>query len=246
MEVNGNINQDELKNLIVKDIVASNFKSAEVFEKYGIDFCCKGNRPLGQACQENGVNMESLAGELKNIFESGSSDTNRYDMWQLSYLADYIVNNHHSYVKTMSPVISARLEKVLRAHGRNHPFLQDVADLFTAVSRDLELHLAKEEQVLFPMIKKIDEVKASGNAEALEKLSTVSGPIRVMISEHDRAGDILDRIRKITDNYRLPEDACTTFAVAYKELDEFERDLHKHVFLENNILFPKSLASARA
>ncbi|HEX2960913.1 MAG TPA: iron-sulfur cluster repair di-iron protein [Ignavibacteriales bacterium] len=246
MAVSGNINSAEIKNLIIKDIVASNFRSAEIFEKYGIDFCCKGNRPLFQACEEKGVNIDSLAGELKGVFESDKADNNRYDMWSLGYLADYIVNNHHTYVKTAAPTIQARLDKVVRAHGKNHPFLIDVSDLFEAVSRELENHLAKEEQILFPMIKKIDELKASGNAEALKQLSTVSGPIRVMMAEHDRAGEMLDKIRKMTDNYALPKDACTTFAVAYKELDEFEKDLHKHVFLENSILFPKSLESTRA
>ncbi|HEX2866250.1 MAG TPA: iron-sulfur cluster repair di-iron protein [Ignavibacteriales bacterium] len=246
MAANSSINTDELRSLIVKDIVAHNFKSAEVFEKYGIDFCCKGNRPLGQACEEKGVDADRLAGELKELFETGSADNNRYESWPLGYLADYIVHNHHSYVKTAAPVINARLDKVVRAHGQNHPFLMDVADMFDAVSRELESHLAKEEQILFPMIRKIDEVKASGNAEAIQQLSAVSGPIRVMMLEHDRAGEMLERIRKMTDNFTLPQDACTTFAVTYKELDEFERDLHKHVFLENSILFPKSLEAAGA
>jgi len=244
MEANGNVNTAELSNLAVKDIVATNFKSAEVFEKYGIDFCCKGNRPLHQACEENGVNIDSLAGELRNVFESGTTDANRYDTWSLSYLADFILNNHHTYVKNASPVVLARLEKVVRAHGKNHPFVMDVAGLFEAVSRDLENHLAKEEQILFPMIKKIDEARNSGNKEALQHLAGVSGPIAVMMHEHDQAGEMLDRIRKITDNFTLPADACTTFAVTYKELDEFEKDLHKHVFLENSILFPKSLEAA--
>ncbi|MGE5403118.1 MAG: iron-sulfur cluster repair di-iron protein [Ignavibacteriales bacterium] len=231
--------------LIIKNLVTENYKTAEVFEKYGIDFCCKGNRPIEEACREKGIDMDALSAELETAIEKGSQEINRYSLWEPDYLAQYIVNNHHAYVKTAIPQTAAHLSKVVNAHGSRHPYIHEVAGLFAAISRELLAHMEKEEVILFPMISQLTEIKKSGSDKDLGQLAGIGAPIRAMIYEHDNAGEILEKIRHLTENYTLPADACTTFALTYRELEEFEKDLHKHVFLENSILFTRALEMAK-
>jgi len=228
------------ENVIIKDLVSENFRTAEVFEKFGIDFCCKGNRPLKQACDEKNLNYETVKNELENANSTSNSDNNKYDLWDLDYLAQYIVNNHHKYVLKAIPVISEHLSRVVNAHSKHHPYIKEVAALFSEVQNELLQHMQKEEKVLFPIVNKLAAIKREGKSAELGNFS-IKMPIAVMEREHENAGSALERIRTITNNFTLPEDACTTFAVTYKELDEFEKDLHKHVFLENSILFPKAI-----
>ncbi len=227
--------------VIIKDLVAENFRSAEVFEKYGIDFCCKGNRPLNQACAEKNINVDQILSELKEAAKLPGGDSNRYDEWELDYLIMHIVNNHHKYVLRSIPVITEHLQRVVNAHSANHPFVQEVAYLFDKVKAELFSHMQKEENILFPAINKMIQAKRSGEDLSSFGNFSVKNPIEVMEREHDSAGDALEKIRTLTSNFTLPQGACTTFAVTYKELDEFEKDLHKHVFLENSILFPKAI-----
>lgn len=232
---------DNYQERLIKDIVAEDFRAAAVFEKHGIDFCCKGKRALKDACQDKQLSIDEVITDLTQIEKTSSSkESERYDLWDLDYLTMYIINNHHKYVQRSIPQITAHLEKITQVHGKKHPYLEEVTRLFYSVSNELISHLRKEENILFPMVMNLMTItKTNGNLKNLD--SSIAMPIAVMEREHDSAGSILERIRAITSNFTLPEDACGTFEVTYKELDEFERDLHKHVFLENSILFPKAI-----
>ena len=235
------IDENEYNNKTLSDIVKSNFKAAIVFEKYKLDFCCKGNKLLSDACTEKGVNEDEILTELRGIEAFQNSSIN-YEEWSLDFLIDYIVNTHHSYVRKMVPIISEHVNKVATVHGKNHPEMEDVARIFGVVYKDLKQHMMKEEEILFPHIKYLVKSKGNGNNVESPYFGSVKNPIRLMEAEHSSAGDELFEIRRLSDNYTIPEDACNTFRITLQELKEFEEDLHKHVHLENSILFPKSIS----
>jgi regulator of cell morphogenesis and NO signaling len=232
---------DNFTNLTLSEIVKLNFKTAEVFEKYNLDFCCKGNKQLNTACQETGVDENEVLSELGKI-ESFSNSTVNYADWELDFLIDYIVNTHHKYVLKMNPIISEHTKKIASVHSKNHPELIEIAQSFSVVYKDLKQHMLKEEEMLFPYIKYLVQTQKQGGTKVEPPFfGTVRNPIHMMKAEHKAAGDELFGIRKLSDNYTIPSDACNTFMVTFKELKEFEEDLHKHVHLENYILFPKAI-----
>ena len=167
--------------------------------------------------------------------------SNKYNEWSPDFLIDYIINNHHSYVTKMIPVISAHTKKINLVHGKNHPELSKVESAFERVYKDLKQHMMKEEQILFPFIKYLVSAKNNGRKAELPYFGTVKNPIKMMEAEHQAAGDEMHEIRNLTQNYIAPDDACETYKATMFELKEFEEDLHKHVYLENYILFPKSV-----
>jgi len=222
------------------EIMTDNVRSAIVFEEFGLDFCCRGNRLLKDACSEKNVDLQKVVNELTNLSNNGNGKENPNE-WQLDFLVDYIINNHHQYVRRMIPVISLHSDKVALVHGQNHPETLQIADLFLAVREELEGHMMKEERVLFPQIKQM-VINQKENSQFFPlPFGTIQNPIRMMEYEHTNAGDALSQIRELSNNYSHPEDACNTFKALYSELKEFEEDLHKHIHLENNILFPKSI-----
>ncbi len=225
----------------IKDIVIENFRAAELFEKYGIDFCCNGNSLLHEALEEKQISDENFFKELNKLSRFLTSENSRYNEWDLNFLAQYIVNNHHSYIRKAIPEITTHLQKVLNAHGSKYSYLSEVQNLFTKVAEEMKSHMMKEEQILFPLIKYLAETQKFNEKPKTGGFGTIKNPIRQMEAEHVSAGNAMDTIRKFTSNYVLPDDACTTFQVTYQELDEFEKDLHKHVHLENNILFPRAI-----
>lgn len=230
----------EFNNVLIKDIVASNFRAAAIFEKHGIDFCCKGNRTIKTACDEKGLNDELITSELADLSKLKLTDENRYDEWELDFLIQHIINNHHNYIKKITPQLIMHTEKIADVHGKRHPELIEVKTLFNQISKELSEHLQKEESILFPMINTL--VQFHKNSVKPENAPvSIKKAITVMESEHSNAGVILEQLRIITNNFELPGDACNTFRVTYQELEEFEKDLHKHVFLENSILFPKAI-----
>ncbi|HEX3073714.1 MAG TPA: iron-sulfur cluster repair di-iron protein [Ignavibacteriales bacterium] len=232
---------NKFDDMLIRDIVAANFHTSELFEKYGIDFCCKGNRPLNAACAEKGIDQESLINELQKIMSQDFVGQEDYDKWDLTFLSQYITNFHHSYVRRSIPKITAHLEKVLNAHGSRHPYIKEVQDSFFAVAAELKNHMFKEENILFPAIKSMEEAEKEGERPASNGFGSIRNPINMMEREHTSAGNELSTMRELTGNYMPPADACPTFTLLYKELDEFEKDLHKHIHLENNILFPKAI-----
>lgn len=222
-------------------IAAKDLRKAQVFKKYGLDFCCGGKKTVKEACAEKGLDVTKVEQELQQADKLPSSRPIPYDDWSLDFLSDYIVNTHHSYVRKNLPDIKAYAEKVMKVHGKYHPELIRINQLVQEVNAELTAHLVKEEKVLFPYIKEL--VAAKNNTQLLHAahFETVQNPINMMEMEHELVGKNLDEIRELSNNYLLPEDACASYSLLYKMLDEFEEDLHLHVHLENNILFPRSL-----
>ena len=231
---------EKLVEKTLTEIVTDNIRSAIVFEEFGLDFCCKGNRSLKAACSDKNLDMQKVVNELTNLSKNGNGKDNPNE-WQLDFLVDYIINNHHQYVRRMIPVISLHADKVASVHGKNHPETIQIADLFLAVREELEMHMMKEERILFPQIKQMNLTQKENSQYFSPPFGTIQNPIRMMEYEHTSAGETLYQIRELSNNYSHPEDACNTFKALYSELKEFEEDLHKHIHLENNILFPKSI-----
>jgi len=231
---------DILVEKTLAEIVTENIRAAIIFEEYGLDFCCRGNRNLKEACSDKNVDVQKIVNELANLSDTGSGTQNVND-WQLDFLVDYILNNHHQYVRRMIPVISLHADKVASVHGKNHPETLRIADLFLAVREELEMHMMKEERILFPQIKQMVQTQKENSQYFAPPFGSIQNPIMMMEYEHTSAGDALSQIRELSNNYTHPEDACNTFKALFSELKEFEEDLHKHIHLENNILFPKSI-----
>ncbi|MGN6530446.1 MAG: iron-sulfur cluster repair di-iron protein [Ginsengibacter sp.] len=225
------------------EIAAKDLRKAEVFKKYGLDFCCGGKKTVKQACAEKGIDVTKVEQELQNSDKTPfAAKPLPYNDWNLDFLADYIVNTHHSYVKKTIPDLRAYAEKVAKVHGAHHPELLQINKLAQEVCDEMSSHMVKEETVLFPYVKQLVAAKNNGNGKlTFGNLDSVETPINMMEMEHEVVGNHMDEMRKISKNYALPEDACASYSFLFKTLDEFENDLHIHVHLENNILFPKAL-----
>lgn len=237
-----------LKNKIMKiteentlaEVVKANYKASEIFELYGLDYCCNGKRSIGAACKEKNIDTDEVLGRIK-LLSSDENGKENFDDFELDELIDYILNKHHSYVAKMLPVIDAHAEKVYSAHGKNHIELEEVRNIWNETSAELSNHMMKEERMLFPYIKNLVSAKRNSLAYQYPPFGTVGNPINMMEQEHTSAGNAFYKIREITNNYEIPSDACATFEVFYRELAEFENDLHRHIHLENNILHPKAI-----
>ncbi|HVT85024.1 MAG TPA: iron-sulfur cluster repair di-iron protein [Chitinophagaceae bacterium] len=222
-------------------IAAKDLRKAQIFKKYGLDFCCGGKKTVKEACQEKGLDVTRIEQELQQADNLPASRPLPYNDWSLDFLADYIVNTHHSYVVKTLPDIKAYAEKVMQVHGSRHPELIPIRQLVEEIYSELMAHMMKEERVLFPYIKGL--VAATNGKQPLQAshFGTVQNPINMMEMEHEAVSENLNRIRQLSNNYTLPEDACASYSLLYRLLDEFEQDLILHVHLENNILFPKAL-----
>ena len=222
-------------------IAAKDLRKAQVFKKYGLDFCCGGKKTVKEACAEKGLDVTKLEQELQHADRMPSSRPLPYGDWSLDFLADYIVNTHHSYIRKNLPDIRTYAHKVMKVHGVRHPELLPIYQLVEEINAELTAHMIKEERVLFPYIKEL--VAAKDNIQPLHEsqFGTVRNPINMMEMEHEMVAKNLEKIRELSNNYLLPEDACASYSLLYRTLEEFEEDLHLHVHLENNILFPKAL-----
>ncbi len=225
----------------IGQFVADDFRTAAVFSNYGIDFCCKGDRTIEEVCDKKGIKTDVLLDELHAVLNANTAQSIDYKSWPMDLLVDYIEKKHHRYVEAKIPVLRQFLDKLCRVHGGRHPELFEINELFTASSGELAAHMKKEELVLFPFIKKM--VSASLNQGAIEAphFGTVENPITMMKHEHDNEGERFRKIAELTNNYTPPADACNTYRVTFAMLDEFEKDLHLHIHLENNILFPNAI-----
>ena len=229
----------ELSTQSLAQIVKANHKTAAIFEKYNLDFCCKGKRSLEQACAEKALPVDQVISELQTAANSChvAADFNKMSLAQL---VDYIVLTHHKYVKEVMPQIFAYLQKVTSKHSDRHPELLKVFKEFTVLKEEMEEHMHKEETILFPRIKAVEK----NGAEKIElnvNNTYLQAPVSMMEEEHEQAGRLLEEIRELTSNYTPPADACTTYRLSFAALQAFELDLHQHVHLENNILFPKAI-----
>ena len=221
--------------LTLGEIVANDFRAASLFGNAGIDFCCGGKKTLSQACNEKSLNWEDLDTELNELRNQPVAPSQDFNSWNLTFLSEYILNIHHQYVLKTLPQLVSYTQKIANVHGEHHPELIEVASLFAQVNTELLQHLAKEEEVLFPAI------KAALNGDTIQARQTISTEINRMSGEHEFAGGAIDHISILTNNYAIPIDACNTYLVTLKLLKQFEEDLHIHVHLENNILYPKAL-----
>jgi regulator of cell morphogenesis and NO signaling len=232
---------ENLKNKTIGSFVAEDFRTAAVFSKYKIDFCCKGNRTVTEVCENQSINSDTLMQNIYEVLESENNNSIDFNSWPLDLLADYIEKTHHRYVEDKTQVLVTFLDKLCKVHGPNHPELFKINELFTASAGELSQHMKKEELMLFPFIKRMVKTKESDGVLSRPSFGTVSNPIAMMMNEHENEGDRFREIAALTDNYTAPSDGCTTYKVTFAMLKEFEEDLHKHIHLENNILFPKAV-----
>lgn len=217
-------------------IVTNNHLTVPVLEKYDLDFCCKGKRTLAAACAEKGITIEAISEELEKCSLTQPA-TMPFNEMTAEQLISYILIHHHFYVKQSMPTIIGHLEKVAAKHGDRFPYMVEVLCLFREINDEMTMHMHKEEVILFPRIKEIVALQEANQQNNLAA-GYIAAPIQVMELEHEHAGDVLYKIRSLTNNYTPPAEACTTFQVSLAELKEFEEDLHRHVHLENNLLFP--------
>lgn len=232
---------NEITSKSLAQIVRDDHRAAAIFEKYHLDFCCKGKRSLEQACAENNLEVQDVLTDLERMKQvSSDKPAGIFDHFSLGQLAEYIVMTHHEYLRKEMPAISSYLRRVASKHGDRHPEMLKVFDLFEALREELEHHMQKEELVLFPRIKAMEQQLVEGN-ELRINYTYLQSPIDVMEHEHDHAGGLLEEMRSLTNGYNPPADACTTYRLSLASLQALEIDLHQHVHLENNILFPKAL-----
>jgi regulator of cell morphogenesis and NO signaling len=226
----------------VSEIAAGSLAAVRVFERLGIDYCCGGKRPLADVCQEKGHDVASVQRELESAMVAPSLPTREWNTAPLRDLIEHIVGTHHAYLKREFAPLSARIEKVYRVYNEKYgPTLTGLPELFASLRSELEAHLQKEEMILFPAITAREAAAIDGSPLPPAPCGSLSHPIRVMEAEHDSAGAALARIREITANYAVPEYACITYKSLMAGLQELERDLHMHIHLENNILFPRAI-----
>lgn len=229
------IKQYDPDSITIGEVVAQDHRAASIFKKAGIDFCCGGKKTIEKACAEKGIKKAVLLAELKDLENSPGTRTHNFNEWEPGFLCDYIVNTHHKYVLKSLPDLVTYTEKLANVHGDRHPELIEVASLFSQVNTELLQHMKNEEQVLFPAIKDLN------NHDSEIAKNTIRNEILRLSAEHEFAGGAIDKISDITQHYLIPDDGCNTYRVAFKLLQDFEDDLHIHVHLENNILFPKSI-----
>ena len=226
-------------NKTLGELAAKDLRKAEVFKKYGLDFCCGGKKTVKEACEEKGIDVSLVE---RDLLESDKSpETSRplpYGDWSLDFLGDYIINTHHSYVRKSLPDLRQYGAKVAKVHGGEHPELLRVAELIEDVNEELTSHMVKEERILFPFIKQL--VAANGVRNENTTGFKVEDPIEMMEHEHDLVGRAMEEIRTITKDYTVPADGCASYELLFKLLKDFESDLFLHIHLENNVLFPKA------
>jgi regulator of cell morphogenesis and NO signaling len=225
----------------IGELVAKDFRKAEIFKKFNLDFCCGGKKTIAQACNDKKVDIMEIENELNKIDSQDAQTIHKFDEWELDFLVDYILNTHHKYVKNAIPVLLDYTSKVAKVHGQEHPEVITIANKFYEAADELNGHMCKEEQILFPYIKQLVSAKSNKSSIPGSVFETIKNPINMMEHEHDVVGDIFKTIRELSNNYTPPEDGCTTYKVSFLKLKEFEEDLHQHIHLENNILFPKSI-----
>ncbi|WP_285058880.1 iron-sulfur cluster repair di-iron protein [Pedobacter ginsengisoli] len=228
------------KQTIIGELVAREYRTASVFKENGIDFCCNGNRTIQEACNQKQIESDGLIAHLESLKDQDSGSSVNYNSWPLDLLADYIEKIHHRYVQKSIQEISTFLEKIVSVHGKAHPELSTIAQLFADSAGELTAHMKKEELILFPYIRQLEQAKHSAT-KLQAAFGSVQHPIRMMMHEHDTEGERFRKINALTGSYHAPLDACNTYKVTYSLLKEFEDDLHLHIHLENNILFPKSI-----
>jgi len=234
---------ENLRSQSIGKFVADDYRTAAVFQNYGIDFCCRGGKTINEVCESKNISADEMLTKLDDVSKQTNDQNIDYKSWDLDLLTDYIEKKHHRYVEKTIPVLKQFLEKLCKVHGARHPELFDINEEFNISAVELTAHMKKEELMLFPFIKKMAALK---NVTVQEKWNPVNGsvqnPINMMMEEHSIEGDRFSKIAELSNNYTAPADGCTTYNVAFEMLKDFEADLHMHIHLENNILFPGAIS----
>lgn len=230
---------ETLKDKTVADLVTENIKNAHIFKKYGIDFCCGGGISVERACEKKGVDFSALEEELRQVSATNDRMFN-YKSWTPDFLVDHIINIHHAYVEENSPLLLQYADRVMKVHAEHNTELVEINDMVKRLVAELAGHMKKEELILFPFIKKMVTAEKEGTTLPRPAFGTVDNPIAMMEDEHEVAGELLREIAELSNDYTPPAHACNTYKAFYAKLEEFENDLHVHIHLENNILFPKA------
>jgi regulator of cell morphogenesis and NO signaling len=228
----------------VREIAVENPAATRIFERFGIDYCCGGNRSLDEACDKAKISVDEVLDSLEMAEENARAARQVRD-WQnepLSALIAHINSTHHQYTREEIVRLNALLSKVCSVHGKNHPELIEIRSIFVALSEELTMHLMKEEKVLFPYVERMEEAVIQKEPVLPAPFGTVENPVAMMEHEHDSAGNALRAMRGASQNYKAPADACVSYQTLYRALEAFEADLHQHIHLENNILFPRAIA----
>jgi len=233
---------DITQDTIIGELVAEDYRTAEVFKKYGIDFCCNGNRSIANACENSGGNAGQLLNDLSSVQNNADKQVTNYQSWPLDLLADYIEKKHHRYVEEKTPVLKQYLDKICNVHGSRHPELHKISELFDITAGELAMHMKKEELMLFPYIRRMVESHTRKTELRPAPFGSIQNPVNAMMGDHEAEGERFRAMEELSNNYTPPADACNTYKVTFALLKEFQEDLHLHIHLENNILFPKSIA----
>ncbi len=239
-------NKEGESNETLGEIATKDLRKAQIFKKYGLDFCCGGKKTIKEACEEKGIDSKQVEQELEKANGSYNARPLPYNDWSIDFLADYIINTHHSYLNKVLPDIRSYAAKVYQVHGANHPELEQVHKLVEAVGNELVEHMKEEEDLYFPYIKHLVSVKKSAMFYKKPSFGSIHDTFEKIENEHKSVGEKLEQIREITNNYTLPSDACASYTLLFKMLDEVEDDVHTHIHLENNILFPKAVDLERS
>lgn len=232
---------DRIAAKTVGEMVAEDYRTAEVFKKFGIEFCCGGKVTLEDTCQKRGIDINAVQDALVSLDQQEDTSVYDYNSWELDRLIDHIVNTHHSYVNTALPLLDEFSAKVAKVHRDGNPEVVDIYHSYQAIANELRMHMHKEEAILFPYIRTMVVAKRYGETLSPPPFGSVRFPIDMMESEHVSAGNTMESIKEMSNDYSPPEYACNTYRVLYAKLKEFESDLHQHIHLENNILFPKAI-----
>ncbi len=230
----------------VREIALENPSTSRVFEHFGIDYCCGGHKPLSAACLENNLSVDEVLAAIENLAHTTPGTAEEWSTRPLAELAEHIVWKHHGYIRKEFPRLRQLAEKVVARHGEHCAELAQIQSNLESLGDELLAHIQKEEIVLFPYIVKLEKAQLAGGGLPLGCFSSVLQPIHVMLSEHDSAGLLSARIRELSTDFNPPEWACPTYRAFYAGLREFVEDLHRHIHLENNILFPKALEIEKA
>lgn len=226
----------------IGSIVAHDYRAAAVLTAHGIDFCCKGGRTVDEVCQTKGIDPGLLNREIDAALARDTHDGEDFRNWSLAHLIDHIEQVHHRYVEQRLQVLREYLDKLCKVHGERHPELFGIRDEFSACGAAMAVHMKKEEFLLFPFIKQLEKAQQEGNLPPTPHFGTVNNPVHMMMDDHDAEGERFRRIKQLSWGYANPPDGCVTYSTAMRMLQEFEEDLHKHIHLENNILFPRAVA----
>lgn len=227
------------ENKTVREMVLANPAATRIFEKFGIDYCCGGEKSLAEACSSAKVSMEEVAAALDKRLPEG--DERDWTRASLAELAAHIVTKHHRFTREEIRRLTALLAKVIGVHGGNHEELRQIQTLFAELAHEMTTHMMKEEHMLFPYIEELEAAVDRRLRLVRPMFGTIQNPVRIMMMEHDSSGQVLHKIRELTNDFAPPADACISYQTLYKVLQEFEADMHQHIHLENNILFPRAV-----